>query len=106
MAIKKDKIKQLEGDYKIIREPIITEKSALIGGAGNVVAFRVDMRASKTEIAGAVERLFNVEVDKVRTSNFLGKLKKVTRASGRRASFKKAYVTLKPGFQIDLMEGV
>ena len=93
-------------DYAILLSPVISEKSAVVGEAGQVVTFRVDPRASKTEIGSAVERVFSVKVDGVRTCTFKGKLKRTTRGVGRRAGYKKAYVTLAEGNKIDLVEGL
>jgi len=64
---------------------------------GQILTFRVDRKASKPEIKSAVEEIFNVKVATVRTVQYEGKLKKRGRQEGRRASFKKAYVTLKKG---------
>ena len=93
-------------DYGLIREPVITEKSSLIGSSGNTVVFKVPTSATKTEVKRAVENVFNVKVDGVRTLNMMGKLKRTTSAIGRRAAFKKAYVRLKDGHSIDLLSGV
>jgi large subunit ribosomal protein L23 len=67
---------------------------------------KVDPRATKSEIRQAVERVFSVKVDAVRTCTFLGKTKRTARGVGRRAGFKKAYVTLAEGSKIDLVEGL
>lgn len=87
--------------YKIVKYPLITEKSTILG-ADNQYVFEVDTRANKVEIAKAVSQIFKVEVDKVRTIN----LKAEQRAFGSRArqhkARKKAVVTLKAGHQIDL----
>lgn len=94
-------------NYSLVLGPVITEKaSTLGGGSGAVVAFKVDPRASKSEIKTAIERVFKVEVDKVRTANFLGKVKRTARSVGRRARFKKAYITLKAGHTIDIVQGL
>jgi large subunit ribosomal protein L23 len=93
-------------DYAVILSPVISEKSALVGSAGRTVAFRVDPRATKDEIRGAVERVFSVKVDGVRTCTFKGKLKRTQRGIGKRAGYKKAYVTLVEGNKIDLVEGL
>jgi large subunit ribosomal protein L23 len=93
-------------DYAILISPVISEKSAMVGEAGQVVTFRVDPRATKTEIRGAVERVFSVKVDEVRTCTFQGKLKRTMRGAGKRAGFKKAYVSLAQGNKIDLVEGL
>jgi large subunit ribosomal protein L23 len=93
-------------DYGLLLGPVITEKASLLSGGGKTVAFKVRKNSTKTEIKGAVERVFGVEVAKVRTSNFIGKLKRTTRTVGRTAGYKKAYVTLKPGHSIDIVEGL
>lgn len=93
-------------DYQVVLSPIVTEKSAQVGGAGTTVVFKVDPRASKTDIKAAVQRIFNVLVAEVRTANFMGKPKRTMRSVGRRAAYKKAYVTLKEGQKIDLVEGL
>ena len=89
----------------IIKRPLITEKGTLVNELGNQVVFRVDPRANKVEIRQAVERLFKVKVDKVRTSRVLGKTRRVGRSLGRKSDWKKAYVTLAEGSSIDFFEG-
>ena len=93
-------------DYGILLSPVITEKSASVGASGQTVTFRVDPRASKDDIRGAVERVFSVKVNAVRTCNFIGKVKRTMRGVGRRSGYKKAYVTLVEGSKIDLVEGL
>jgi len=94
-------------DYSVLVKPITTEKTTLLGaGDKGGIAFEVDKRASKFDIKSAVERVFKVEVSKVRTLTTKGKVKRTTKAVGRRKSIKKAYVTLKPGNVIELLEGV
>ncbi len=93
-------------DFATILSPVITEKSSLVGGDRKHVVFRVSPQASKADIKGAVERIFKVEVDKVRTCNLMGKPKRTARSAGRRAAIKKAYVTLKSGHTIDVVEGL
>ena len=61
------------------------------------MSFRVDRKASKDDIRKAVEEIFSVKVSKIRTVNYEGKMKRRGRHEGRRASFKKAYVTLQKG---------
>lgn len=94
------------GDYSILLSPVITEKSSLAGAESNCVVFRVNPRASKDDIARAVARIYKVEVEAVRTCNFQGKAKRTRNASGKRAKFKKAYVALKQGQTIDVVEGL
>jgi large subunit ribosomal protein L23 len=89
----------------VIKGPVITEKGTLVNELGNQVVFRVAAQANKVEIRQAVERLFKVKVEKVRTSRFLGKMRRVGRSQGRKSDWKKAYVTLAEGAHIDFFEG-
>ncbi len=90
---------------KIIRRPLITEKSAQQKDDYRQYVFEVDSEANKVEIQHAVERLFKVKVEQVRTCNVLGKMKRLGRRYGKRPDWKKATVTLKEGFRIDFFEG-
>ena len=85
--------------YDIIKRPIITEKSMKVefDREGNEIkkyTFEVPKTVNKLEIKYAVEEVFGVKVAKVNTMNYEGKLKRMGRFEGRRASFKKAVVTL------------
>jgi len=91
--------------YHIIRRPLITEKSTQQKEVNRQYAFEVDRGANKIEIQSAVERLFKVKVLDVRTSNVLGKIKRLGRRYGKRSDWKKAIVTLKEGDRIDFFEG-
>ncbi|MDD6763229.1 MAG: 50S ribosomal protein L23 [Candidatus Ornithomonoglobus sp.] len=87
--------------YDIIKRPIITEKSMKVelDREGNEIkkyTFEVPKTVNKLEIKYAVEEVFGVKVAKVNTMNYQGKLKRMGRNEGRRASWKKAIVTLKP----------
>ena len=75
--------------YDIIIEPILSEKS-YDGIANKRYTFKVVKSATKTQIKAAVEQIFQVKVDKVNTSNYDGKLKRMGRNEGRRSAFKKA----------------
>lgn len=79
--------------YDIIIEPILSEKS-YDGIANKRYTFKVVKSATKTQIKAAAEQIFQVKVDKVNTSNYDGKLKRMGRNEGRRSAFKKAIVTL------------
>ena len=95
--------------HDILRYPHVTEKSTLEKekSEGRVVAFRVRKGAKKRQIKEAVEKIFDVQVEKVRTANFKGKIKRQGRNRGRRPSWKKAYITLKAGQKsIEFFEGV
>ncbi len=87
--------------YDIIKRPIITEKSMKVefdkdGNEIKKYTFEVPKTVNKLEIKYAVEEVFGVKVAKVNTMNYDGKLKRMGRYEGRRASWKKAIVTLKP----------
>ena len=90
--------------YSVIKKPHVTEKTSLGGEATNTVAIMVDRNANKIEIKQAVESLFNVKVDNVRTINVAGKVKRVGRNYGKQSNWKKAYVTLQQGQSLDFFE--
>lgn len=87
--------------WDIIKSPVITEKALVAKEASHdkrqLLTFRVDRHATKPEIKSAVETIFLVKVDQVRTINYLGKTARRGRFEGRKPAWKKAYVTLKPG---------
>ena len=87
--------------YDIIKGPIITEKSSEIA-QNNQITFSVDVKANKIEIKDAVEKLFNVKVERVNTINVRPKKKRVGRYPGKTNKVKKAIVTLKEGSSIEL----
>jgi len=86
----------------VIEAPIISEKSTSAAEKSRQIAFRVKRTASKPQIKQAVELLFKVEVASVHVLNVNGKVKRTGRFIGKRGDWKKAYVKLKPGFDIDL----
>jgi large subunit ribosomal protein L23 len=90
--------------YSIIKKPHVTEKTSLGSDTTNTVAIVVDRDANKIEIKQAVESLFKVKVDDVRTVNVAGKVKRVGKNFGKRSNWKKAYVTLQKGQTIDFFE--
>jgi large subunit ribosomal protein L23 len=90
----------------LIIAPLITEKGTAAGEQGNQAVFKVRPAATKDAIRMAVEEMFKVTVLRVRTSNFLGKERRRGRAVGRKANWKKAYVTLKAGDKIEFFEGI
>lgn len=92
--------------YGTLLRPLVTEKSTLGNESHNEVTFQVRRDATKQEIKGAVENIFQVTVLKVRTLRRLGKVKRVGMRQGRRPDWKKAIVTLKPGDRIELFENV
>jgi large subunit ribosomal protein L23 len=89
----------------VIVRPLMTEKSMRLKDELNTVTFEVARDANKVEIRHAVEKVFSVKVASVRTQSREGKWKRMGRFEGRRASWKKAVVTLAPGHKIELVEG-
>lgn len=85
----------------VLLEPRVTEKSTRLGETGKQFAFKVAPGASKPQIKKAVELMFNVKVDHVCVSNVKGKRKMFRAREGRRNNWKKAYVKLVEGFDID-----
>ena len=88
--------------YDVLRNPIITEKGAVLQAEQNKYIFKVDKKANKKEVKEAVEKIYNVTVTKVNIMNNMGKLKRVRYEYGRTPAWKKAIVTLKQGDAIDL----
>ncbi|MDG0867329.1 50S ribosomal protein L23 [Candidatus Lucifugimonas marina] len=89
---------------KVLRRPIVTEKSTLLGAQGRYV-FEVDSDASKHDIAKAVEWAFDVKVVKVNTLTVPGKVKRYGRRPSKQPDWKKAIVSLQAGDTIQLFEG-
>lgn len=89
--------------YEVIRAPHISEKATGLADKQRQIVFEVKVDASKPQIKAAVEKLFNVQVETVTASNVKGKRKRSGRISGRRQDWKKAYVKLKPGQDIDFL---
>ena len=93
--------------WDILKSPVVTEKSVILKEdstdedsgrvQGQVLTFRVDKKATKPQIKSAIEEIFNVKVAAVRTIQYDGKVKKRGRIEGRKAAWKKAYVTLRKG---------
>lgn len=88
--------------FQILKTPHISEKSALLGDNANQAVFQVATDAKKVEIKEAVEQLFGVKVADVRTVNVKGKSKRQGQRRGKRSDWKKAYVSLQQGHEIDL----
>lgn len=89
--------------FQVLLGPHVSEKSTIVGDLANQVVFKVSRDATKDEIKRAVETLFEVKVDGVRVVNVLGKRKGAGRIRGRRSDWKKAYVSLAAGQEIDLL---
>ncbi len=89
----------------VIKGPLITEKLDKAREKFRQYSFIVDRKATKHDVARAVETLFKVTVEGVRTNVVRGKIKRVGRSIGKRPNYKKAIVTLKEGDKIELFEG-
>jgi large subunit ribosomal protein L23 len=98
-------MKQQERLMQVILAPVISEKSTFVADKHEQVIFRVVQDATKPEIKAAVELMFKVQVEAVKVANVKGKEKRFGRFTGRRNHWKKAYVCLKPGQEINFAEG-
>jgi large subunit ribosomal protein L23 len=87
----------MKSPYQIIRKPIITEKGLGVKETQATLVFHVAPEATKTEVKEAVQQIFKVKVDTVRTANFPGKERRRGKFAGYRPDWKKAYVRLKAG---------
>jgi large subunit ribosomal protein L23 len=85
----------------VLEAPIISEKSTVAAEKNKQFVFKVQKQATKKQIKDAVEVMFNVEVVSVQVLNVKGKQKRFAGSLGRRSDWKKAYVKLKPGNDID-----
>ena len=103
----KNRLKEvdLNKSYKIIRQPIVTEKATKLSEFNKVV-FEVAFKSNKNEIKGAVEKLFSVKVKSVNIINIKGKVKRFKGVLGKRKDIKKAVITLEEGNTIDISAGV
>ncbi|MBN1356437.1 50S ribosomal protein L23 [bacterium] len=95
----------MKSPYNMIIRPIVTEKTMMQKDKSNQVSFEVALGANKLEVKQAVEKIFDVTVESVQMIRVRGKIKRLGRYSGKRADWKKAVVTLKPGDKIDYFEG-
>ncbi|MDP6375191.1 MAG: 50S ribosomal protein L23 [Pseudomonadales bacterium] len=89
--------------YTVLLEPHISEKVSILGDESNQYGFKVAKDATKAEIKEAVETLFGVDVTGVSTLNVKGKVKRSWRGVSRRKSWKKAYVRVTDGQELDFM---
>lgn len=87
--------------FKVLLSPVLSEKAARGAELSSQYAFRVAPDATKREIAYAVEAMFDVSVEQVQVLNIKGKAKRFGRQYGRRKDWRKAYVRLKAGQEID-----
>jgi large subunit ribosomal protein L23 len=86
---------------RVLEAPLISEKSSIVAERDKQIVFRVQKNATKKQVKSAVEAMFNVEVDAVRVLNVKGKQKRFGRSLGQRSDWKKAYVKLKEGHDIE-----
>ena len=89
----------------ILVRPLVTEKSTSNLGTARTYAFEVGMSANKIQITNAITSFYGVEVDCVRTMIVRGKVKRFGKHHGKRINWKKAYVTLSEGHELNLYEG-
>lgn len=87
----------MKSAYQIIRRPVITEKGLNVKEAEGTLVFEVASKATKTEVKEAVQKIFKVKVDSVRTATFQGKERRRGKFAGYRPDWKKAYVRLREG---------
>lgn len=90
---------------QVLLAPQISEKATYIADKNNQVVFRVNSDATKPEVKAAVELLFKVEVMSVQIANVKGKVKRFGKITGRRKDWKKAFVCLKPGQEVNFVSG-
>ena len=90
---------------QVLLAPQISEKATYIADKNNQVVFRVNSDATKPEVKAAVELLFKVEVESVQIANVKGKVKRFGKITGRRKDWKKAFVCLKPGQEVNFVSG-
>jgi large subunit ribosomal protein L23 len=87
-------------EYNVIRRPLVTEKGVAMKDEERTLCFEVAPEANKTQVKSAVEKLFKVKVEEVRTATFEGKMRRRGRFTGYRSDWKKAYVRLKKGEKV------
>ncbi|WP_035061739.1 50S ribosomal protein L23 [Andreprevotia chitinilytica] len=87
---------------QVLRGPVVSEKTTFVAEKNEQIVFRVSTDATKAEIKAAVELLFKVQVESVTVLNVKGKSKRFGRFNGQRKDWKKAYVSLAPGQEIDV----
>ena len=86
----------------VLQAPIVSEKSSIAADSSNQFVFKVQNDATKLQVKNAVELMFNVKVESVRVLNVKGKIKRFGRTLGKRSDWKKAYVKLQSGHNIEL----
>lgn len=89
--------------FKVLKAPHVSEKATVVSDRDNQFVFKVAKDATKAEIKAAVEKLWDVKVKAVNTLVMKGKSKRFGRSEGKRSDWKKAYVSLQEGFDIDFL---
>ncbi len=89
--------------FKVLKAPHVSEKASMAADRDNQFVFKVAKDATKAEIKAAVEKLWEVKVKAVNTVVVKGKVKRFGRSEGKRSDWKKAYVSLQEGFDIDFL---
>lgn len=89
--------------HSLIIKPLLTEKSTELAKESRQYLFKVAKDSNKIELKQAIEKIFNVKVDKVTTMNVKGKTKRVRYKEGKTACWKKAIVTLREGYKLDII---
>jgi len=87
---------------QVLVAPVVSEKATMVAEKSNAVTFKVLQDATKTEIKAAVQLMFKVDVQTVAVVNTKGKTKRFGKSVGRRDNVRKAYVTLKPGQELNI----
>lgn len=90
--------------YDVIKRPVVTEKSTRLKENNRTIVLEVALQATKKEIKDAVEKLFKVKVEDVKTAVLPGKVKRLGRSYSKTSSWKKAMITLKEGEKTDFIE--
>ncbi|MFW5980749.1 MAG: 50S ribosomal protein L23 [Halanaerobiaceae bacterium] len=96
----------MKNPHDIIIRPIISEQSMKLMESNNTYAFEVAKNSNKIEIRKAIQEIFNVEVENVNTMNMRGKKRRMGRTEGKKPDWKKAYVKLPEGENIEVVEGI
>jgi large subunit ribosomal protein L23 len=86
--------------HEVLKRPVVTEKGITKKEQERTLCFEVAAAANKIQVKQAVEKLFNVKVEEVRTANFEGKIRRRGRFAGYKSDWKKAYVKLQPGQKV------
>ena len=89
-------------NYNVIIRPLVTEQGMHFANTRGAYSFEVNKKANKIQIKNAIEKIYSVKVDKVRTANHRGKYRRRGRSDGMTANWKKAVVYLDPEYHIDL----